>query len=410
MARFFAISRCCAKSPPNGFFLVGDLLARLLGAARAQAPPCALPRSRQLCLLLLRHLPTALEQEPPLGRWPGAFSVWASSSWQLARLRHRPRVGKTDDPGARKALLLVSIFYYIGVLALFKYFNFAVDAFVALFSRIRSARSAAAPAAGASLRHLVLHLRDDELHHRRCTGARSRRARRYLDYLLFVCFFRIWSPVPSCGLTRCCAARARPVPTRTASARPFEIAIGLTKRCHRRRARGQPGGARIRQSGALFVGGGARGHLRLRHADLRGLLRLQRRGHRQRRPLRLRASRELRRSLSANSLQDFWRRWHISLSTWLRDYLYIPLGGSKGGAIRTIATDDHHAASGTLAWGILELRHLGRASRRGPRRHSDLAARQIRLPLRAPLAVLLTFHYVCFCMDFLSRADLCHAR
>ena len=34
-------------------------------------------------------------------------------------------------------------------------------------------------------------------------------------------------------------------------------------------------------------------------------------------------------------LQDFWRRWHISLSTWLRDYLYIPLGGSAGGAWKT---------------------------------------------------------------------------
>jgi D-alanyl-lipoteichoic acid acyltransferase DltB (MBOAT superfamily) len=33
--------------------------------------------------------------------------------------------------------------------------------------------------------------------------------------------------------------------------------------------------------------------------------------------------------------QDFWRRWHISLSTWLRDYLYIPLGGSRGGQART---------------------------------------------------------------------------
>jgi alginate O-acetyltransferase complex protein AlgI len=37
----------------------------------------------------------------------------------------------------------------------------------------------------------------------------------------------------------------------------------------------------------------------------------------------------------AFSLQDFWRRWHISLSTWLRDYLYIPLGGSRGGEKRT---------------------------------------------------------------------------
>lgn len=38
---------------------------------------------------------------------------------------------------------------------------------------------------------------------------------------------------------------------------------------------------------------------------------------------------------SAQSLQDFWRRWHISLSTWFRDYLYIPLGGNRGSEVRT---------------------------------------------------------------------------
>jgi alginate O-acetyltransferase complex protein AlgI len=37
----------------------------------------------------------------------------------------------------------------------------------------------------------------------------------------------------------------------------------------------------------------------------------------------------------ATSLRDFWRRWHISLSTWLRDYLYIPLGGSRHGELQT---------------------------------------------------------------------------
>ncbi len=37
----------------------------------------------------------------------------------------------------------------------------------------------------------------------------------------------------------------------------------------------------------------------------------------------------------ARSLSDFWRRWHISLSSWLRDYLYIPLGGNRKGKIRT---------------------------------------------------------------------------
>lgn len=37
----------------------------------------------------------------------------------------------------------------------------------------------------------------------------------------------------------------------------------------------------------------------------------------------------------ATSIGDYWRRWHLSLSTWLRDYLYIPLGGSRGGRWRT---------------------------------------------------------------------------
>ncbi len=37
----------------------------------------------------------------------------------------------------------------------------------------------------------------------------------------------------------------------------------------------------------------------------------------------------------AENITDFWRRWHISLSTFLRDYLYIPLGGNRGGAVRT---------------------------------------------------------------------------
>jgi alginate O-acetyltransferase complex protein AlgI len=37
----------------------------------------------------------------------------------------------------------------------------------------------------------------------------------------------------------------------------------------------------------------------------------------------------------ARSIQEFWHRWHISLSTWLRDYLYIPLGGSRHGRART---------------------------------------------------------------------------
>ncbi|CAH2603873.1 MBOAT family protein [Rhodovastum atsumiense] len=64
----------------------------------------------------------------------------------------------------------------------------------------------------------------------------------------------------------------------------------------------------------------------------------------------------------AASLQEFWRRWHISLSSWLRDYLYKPLGGSRGGPWRTarnlaitmlLGGIWHGAAWPFVAWGAL---------------------------------------------------------
>jgi len=64
----------------------------------------------------------------------------------------------------------------------------------------------------------------------------------------------------------------------------------------------------------------------------------------------------------AISPQDFWRRWHISLSTWLRDYLYIPLGGNRGGPVatyRNLLTTMflgglwHGAAWTFVIWGVI---------------------------------------------------------
>ncbi len=39
----------------------------------------------------------------------------------------------------------------------------------------------------------------------------------------------------------------------------------------------------------------------------------------------------------ARNITEFWRRWHISLSNWLRDYLYIPLGGNRRGRVRDLS-------------------------------------------------------------------------
>ena len=64
---------------------------------------------------------------------------------------------------------------------------------------------------------------------------------------------------------------------------------------------------------------------------------------------------------TAASITDFWQRWHISLSTWMRDYLYIPLGGNRGGERRTrinivivfaLSGFWHGAAWTFLVWGI----------------------------------------------------------
>ncbi|MFH1795076.1 MAG: MBOAT family protein [Pseudomonadota bacterium] len=64
---------------------------------------------------------------------------------------------------------------------------------------------------------------------------------------------------------------------------------------------------------------------------------------------------------AAATITEFWRRWHMSLSTWFRDYLYIPLGGNRAGPIRTyvnlmivfLATGVWHGAAWTFVlWGI----------------------------------------------------------
>ena len=64
---------------------------------------------------------------------------------------------------------------------------------------------------------------------------------------------------------------------------------------------------------------------------------------------------------SASSITDFWRRWHISLSRWFRDYLYIPLGGNRGSSLRTyfnlitvflLCGLWHGASWNFVAWGL----------------------------------------------------------
>ncbi|MBI3184887.1 MAG: MBOAT family protein [Myxococcales bacterium] len=106
--------------------------------------------------------------------------------------------------------------------------------------------------------------------------------------------------------------------------------------------------------------------------------------------------------LAANP-REFWHRWHISLSSWLRDYLFIPLGGSRGGRGRTLLNlavtmllgGLWHGAGWTFVlWGALH--GLGLIAHR---LWSESALRPIQRLRQAPawkaLAIGLTFHFVC---------------
>lgn len=115
----------------------------------------------------------------------------------------------------------------------------------------------------------------------------------------------------------------------------------------------------------------------------------------------------------ALDIQDFWRRWHISLSTWLRDYLYIPLGGNRLGPVRTYVNlfltmllgGLWHGANWTfVAWGGLHGVALAatRALQRGRNRASGPAAKAGFL--RSAIGVFCTFHFVCATWIFF-RAD-----
>jgi D-alanyl-lipoteichoic acid acyltransferase DltB (MBOAT superfamily) len=120
----------------------------------------------------------------------------------------------------------------------------------------------------------------------------------------------------------------------------------------------------------------------------------------------------------ATSLRDFWRRWHISLSTWLRDYLYIPLGGDRGSSWRTARNLAlvmllgglwHGAAWGFVLWGAAHgvMLGVGRYFHSATGINADneeqsLASRAAR--------VLLTFHLVAGCFVLFRASDFATAQ
>lgn len=122
----------------------------------------------------------------------------------------------------------------------------------------------------------------------------------------------------------------------------------------------------------------------------------------------------------SRDIAEFWRRWHISLSTWFRDYLYIPLGGSKGGTwmkvrntfIIFIVSGFWHGANLTfIAWGFLNALFIMPSIIFNTHRNNlDIVAKGKYLPnAKEFLSIIITFSLTVFAWIFFRATNITHA-
>lgn len=122
----------------------------------------------------------------------------------------------------------------------------------------------------------------------------------------------------------------------------------------------------------------------------------------------------------SRDIAEFWRRWHISLSTWFRDYLYIPLGGSRGGTwskirntcIIFLVSGFWHGANMTfIVWGALHaLYFIPLLITNKNRNHLDTVAQGRLLPsIKEAFAMFITFSLTVFSWIFFRAENMEHA-
>ncbi len=343
--------------------------------------------------------------------------IWASSTidWLLGNA-----IGRASDPKRRKQWLLLTVLVNLGALGLFKYFNFGIDTARTLLTSLglhvpEVTLRIALPVGISfftfeSMSYVIdVYRKDIEPHPS------------YIEYLGFVAFFPhlVAGPIvrprdllPQLGgVPRFSAAMG--------SEALFLIAVGLLKKI----AIGDYLAVNLvdrvfdapLQFSALECYSAVVGYALQIYCDFSGytdiaigsaLL------------LGIRFPLNFNSPYKATDIQDFWHRWHISLSTWLRDYLYIPLGGNRHGTARTYVNlaltmllgGLWHGANWTfVVWGGLHGTWLA-LNRAWSRWNAKRGRQPSRSLLAQAVGVFVTFHLVCVAWVFFRAPTFAQAK
>jgi len=410
-------------SPVYGVFLLVTYAAFWALRRRSFARPLFLMLASYVFYFVGTY-EAAKEQAVPLGPlgWTllcvAIIFVGSSLDFYVGRM-----LGRTENAATRKLLLLCSVVYYLGVLSVFKYFDFAVDSFATVMGwvgiTVAPVHLRLVLPFGISFFTFETMSYTIDVYRREIPPAD-----RYLDYLLFVCFFPhlVAGPIvrPKSMLPQLAAP---PVASDATKAHGlFLIATGLCKKIVIGDTLGLNLVNRVfdnpERYSSLEVLVAVYAYAIKIYADFSGYS-----------DVAIGSAKlfgyELPQNFDApyvsRNLQEFWRRWHISLSTWLRDYLYVTLGGNRHGTWKTyrnlmltmvLGGLWHGASWNFVIWGALHGGALAvnRAWQRRPGARPERADDgRPRFTPATLISVFFTFHFVCFAWIFFRAPTFAHA-
>ncbi len=279
-----------------------------------------------------------------------------------------PALHRTADPRRRKQLLLVSMISNLGILGFFKYFNFFVDSAVVLLASLglnpnEPVLNVVLPV-GISFYTFQTMSYTIDIYRGKLEPARN-----FIDFALFVSFFPqlVAGPIERARVLLPQINQPRSVTRQMVMTGLNLMVLGFFKKVFIADTMAPLVSQAFNDPAAMNTGQLMTGLYAFcfqiygdfsGYSDIaRGVARL----------LGFELMINFEAPYTSRSITEFWRRWHISLSSWLRDYLYISLGGNRGGKLMTYRNlfltmflgGLWHGAAWTMAiWGVMHGTYL----------------------------------------------------